>query len=176
MSTPPPIRILGPDSLSFIPMYLKRDINNLYNISDYDRSTAEVMNKLIYGALTLLSMDVIRDQIMNNCSYHHLSTPLDEIIDTYYQPGDYVFNDSTITINDKVAFEYLPPANPADSNLYRIEYGAILCGEGCTNIIVDRKRETTKSVFKWLLSVLFSRLGDDVVLASRTFEDYWLKL
>jgi len=163
-------------SIMFTPDYLRQEVlddNNVeissdgcylgINLSKYDNDDNYLLNRVLMGKLTSKRLP------------EHINTEgLSRLINCYYQPGVFVFNEDTITMNGENVFEivYSSIDDRCSDGLDRV---TIICSKGSVNTLVDRDVAITNKIGKWLIDYMVKRLGEDVVMNSQFFSDYWLQ-
>jgi len=163
-------------SIMFTPDYLRQEVLDDTNVeissdgcylgiklSKYDNDDNYLLNRALLSKLTSKRLP------------EHINTKgLSRLINYYYQPGVFVFNEDTITMNGENVFEIVY-SSIEDHCLDGLDRVTIICSKGSVNILVDRDAAITNKIGKWLIDYMVKRLGEDVVINSQFFSDYWLQ-
>jgi len=147
--------------ISYLPKYLNEFSEKFPNMSKYDAMTCYTLEDIFSSCLVNT----------NPLSVLTYSEQRDELLERYYLNGDYVFNDTTITIDDEVAFEF-KGVKELEPNVFRV---IVVVGNGCTKCAIDRSPKDCGDILKWLMRNMVKRLGINTVTKSSVFRAYWLK-
>jgi len=157
--------------VKFTPDYLRQEV--------LDNNNVEVSSGGSYLGMKLSRYDdndkyllngALRAKLTSKRLPEHMNTKeLSRLINYYYQPGVFVFNEDTITMNGENVFEIVY------RRLEGLDRVTIICSAGSVNILVDRDVAITNKIGKWLIDYMVKRLGEDAVINSQFFSDYWLQ-